>query len=289
MLLFDENARVYCLTCMEVKLLLGLRRILFVDWQRKLNESRSRSKFQIDIPRIHVHVVSLARSVERRRACVEALETQNVSYEVFAAVDGLDDGTFDEREIARYAGKKKRKSLRRTSSMSSAELVNARSQYETATLPKEIHKDLHERLRFGCTMSHIRLWMRLLSTNMPFFVIVEDDAKIVPNFEIQMMDALRQLPDDWDLFYTFACDIRAGEYLRFNIRQFRGGSCTLGYAISRKGAEHFVFKAAVESELPVDKMMHRPVSRGQMHAFYADPFLVQRIETAHEQSTLAYL
>lgn len=288
-LLFDTIKHNYHMTCVEMNYLLAMRQMSLVDWQCKLNESRSSSNFEFDLPRVHVHVISLARSFERRRACVEALQIQNISYEIFSAVDGLDDGAFHEREIARYAGKKKRAALHRTSMMRRDELESARSHYDTASLPEEVRNDLHERLRFGCSMSHVRLWMRLLSTNLPFFVILEDDARVVPNFQRRIVDALRQLPKDWDLFYAFACDIRPGEYLRGNIRQFRGGACTLGYAISRKGAEHLLFDAAIGSELPVDKMMNVPVSRGRMLAFYADPFLVERVDNAHEQSTLAYL
>ena len=285
----DGNASTYLRTCIKTTYRLAIGRFSFVDWHQKLNVSRSRAKFSSDVPHIHVHIISLARSFERRRACVEELKIQNISYEIFTAVDGLDDSTIHASEIARYAGKNKRKSLHRTSGMSHADLLKARSQYETDSLPEEVRHDLHERLRFGCTLSHVRLWMKLLSTNESFFVILEDDAKVVPNFQKKMLDALRQLPEDWDLFYAFACDTHPGEYLRSNVRQFRGGACTLGYAISRKGADHLIFKSAMGSDLPVDKMMHVPVSRGQVLAFYADPFLVQRINVAHDQSTLAYL
>jgi len=102
--LFDANTHKYLQTCVEMNYILAMRQMSFVDWQCKLDESRSRSKFEFHLPSFHVHVVSLARSFERRRTCVEALQIQNVSYEIFSAVDGLDDGAFHEREVARYVG-----------------------------------------------------------------------------------------------------------------------------------------------------------------------------------------
>ena len=264
------------------------RSLSFVAWERKLKESRSRKQFEFNESGLHVHVISLARSLNRRRTCIGALRAQNVSYEVFEAVDAL-SGDLYRGEIQRYAGVKKQKSLRRSSTLSRTELIEVHERYKTNSLPENFRHDLHERLRFGCTMSHVRLWMKLLSSKEKFFVIVEDDAEISPNFQEEMINALRHLPEDWDLFYAFACDIRPGGFLSETIRQFRGGACTLGYAISRKGAEYLIFKASIGSDLPVDKMMHLPVSRGRMLAFYADPFLVRRINEAHAQTTLAYL
>lgn len=136
--LLDSNTHKYSTTCVEMNYILAMRQMSLVDWQCKLDESRSRPTFEFNLPHFHVHVVSLARSSERRRTCVEALQIQNVSYEIFSAVDGLDDMAFHEREVARYAGKRKREALRRTSSMRSTELVNARSRYDTASLPKEV-------------------------------------------------------------------------------------------------------------------------------------------------------
>ena len=78
-LLFDTNTHNYNMTCVQMNFMLGMRQMSLVDWQCKLNESRSRSKFEFDIPRVHVHVISLARSFERRRECVEALQIQNIS------------------------------------------------------------------------------------------------------------------------------------------------------------------------------------------------------------------
>lgn len=264
------------------------RRGALVNWERRLEWSLSQPKFGLKEENhhdaIHVHVISLPRSSERRSACLSALKEQNVSHTLTYAVDGLLE--LQPGEVARYTGRKKGASLRHSSRWSQEKLLELRKEYESGTLSDDARSHLHERLRFGCTMSHVRLWLKLLSSDERFFVIIEDDANVVPDFVIKMRRALRQLPKDWDLFYMNACDIRLGGNISETIRQFRGGSCTLGYAISRKGAEHLVYRRAPGSNLPVDKMMNIDIELGRIYAFYTDPPLVFRL--VDHASTLAY-
>ena len=263
------------------------RRGSLVNWKKRLQWSLSQPKFELEEnlrDAIDVHVISLQRSSERRSACLSALKEQNISYALTYAVDGL--LKLQPGEVARYTGRKKRASLRHSSRWSQEKLLDLRKKYESGTLSDDLRSHLHERLRFGCTMSHVRLWLKLLSSDERFFVIIEDDANAVLDFVVKMRRALRQLPKDWDLFYLNACDIRLGGNISETIRQFRGGSCTLGYAISRKGAEHLVYRRAPGSNLPVDKMMNVDIESGRMYAFYADPPLVFRL--GNHASTLAY-
>ena len=88
--------------------------------------------------------------------------------------------------------------------------------------------------------------MKLLSSTSDFFIVLEDDARVVKEFERKTYEALKSLPDDWELFYiAYVCSALPGGYLSRNIRQLRGGSCTKGYAVSRRGAERLVFRSAV--------------------------------------------
>ncbi|MBN9378677.1 MAG: hypothetical protein BGO14_07375 [Chlamydiales bacterium 38-26] len=48
---------------------------------------------------------------------------------------------------------------------------------------------------FGCALSHFLLWMQLVETQAPYYVIFEDDAQFSRPFK------LPSLPEDWDLFY----------------------------------------------------------------------------------------
>lgn len=54
----------------------------------------------------------------------------------------------------------------------------------------------------GCALSHFFLWMRLIETQAPYFIIFEDDAQFSRPFK------LPELPDDWDLFYFGGVNIK---------------------------------------------------------------------------------
>lgn len=48
---------------------------------------------------------------------------------------------------------------------------------------------------FGCALSHFLLWIRLIESQAPYYIIFEDDAQFSRPFK------LPELPEDWDLFY----------------------------------------------------------------------------------------
>jgi len=247
-----------------------------VNWEKKLEQSRSASNFEAPWDEeMRVHLISLSRSSERRLASTKAMELQNVSYILAQAVDGLSE--LHAGEIDRYASKKKRQSLHHSSQWADSELMDAYEKYKAKELAKDVQHHMAERFRFGCTMSHVRLWLKLLSSDERFFVIMEDDGEIVANFTEKLFASVSALPRTWDLFYLSACDIRLGGYIAENIRQFRGGSCTIGYLISRHGAEHLIYQASPKSDLPVDKMMNADIASGRLNAFYAEPPLVNRM------------
>jgi len=93
------------------------RRGVLFNWKKRLEWSLSQPKFELEEENrhdaIHVHVISLPRSSERRTACLSALKEQNISYALTHAVDGLLE--LQPGEVARYAGRKKGASLRHSS------------------------------------------------------------------------------------------------------------------------------------------------------------------------------
>eukprot|EP00982_Pelagococcus_subviridis_P002466 18909-Pelagococcus_subviridis.AAC.1 len=261
----------------------NFRKHTFIDWKGKLERSKLRPKFAVPVNDLNVHVISLQRSSQRRAACVEALSLENMSYTLSLAVDGL--SPFTEGEFNRYAGWKRRALM----SLTAEELSDLQEKFASSRrLSNREQRVLHERLRFGCSLSHIRIWMKLLSSTSDFFIVLEDDAIVVKEFERKTHEALKSLPDDWELFYIgYVCSALPGGYLSRNIRQLRGGSCTKGYAVSRRGAERLVFRSAVGSNLPVDNMIKVDVAAGLAPAFYADPPLLAVTDTRN-LSTLAY-
>ena len=54
----------------------------------------------------------------------------------------------------------------------------------------------------GCALSHFFLWIKLIETEAPYFIIFEDDAQFTRPFK------LSELPQDWDLFYFGGVSLR---------------------------------------------------------------------------------
>ena len=237
-----------------------------VNWKLHVNEARSRPTYTMSV-NPHVCVISLPRTPARRARLVDSLERLEVSYEIFFAVDGKFQ--LDYKDVLRYAGIRKQRKLR----------IN-----QVDYLPFS-HRTLHERLRFGCYMSHVRLWERQVKHHSGYQVILEDDVSLTEGFYGKLMVQMQNLPDTWDIFYLNSCRAMYGELLRPGLRQLKGALCTFGYAISLKGASKLIQHTAIQSEKPVDHMLDEAIYTALLTAYHADPPLIfpRKLE-----STLAY-
>lgn len=215
---------------------------------------------------------------------MDSLLRENLTFVLFDAEDGFD--AVDMQYVSRYAAKEKRQTLLKTASMSKPELLERYNTYKQGGLTDAERTQIHHRLHFGCYVSHVRLWLKLISEHMQFMVILEDDAIVVSGFESKLTSLLRKLPNDWDLLFLNACYHKVGEFVRTGLRQYRGGSCTIGYVISLKAAFHLSHIKATKSNKPIDHMMTDDVWLGHMKAFLADPPLVDF--GGSDVSTMAY-
>ena len=237
-----------------------------VRWENKLKKARLLALYNNTCePR--VHVISLARTRARRAQLTEELHNERAQFDVFTAVDGSMDLAY--RDILRYAGPKKQQK------MTSITPLNTPSE----------KNEQHERLRFGCYMSHVRLWELQIELSTPHQVILEDDVHLREGFLEDINHALQNLPIQWDIFYLASCHTKVGGFLRPGIRQVKGALCTHGYVISLSGAIKLVGKYALNSEKPVDHMLDEVICRSLLVAFHADPPLVFPQAAS---STLAY-
>lgn len=94
----------------------------------------------------------------------------------------------------------------------------------------------------GCYLSHIRAWQRLLASDAPFMVVLEDDVVIQGSFSTAL-EAIQDLNMSWDMIKLMG---RAQEKIQqkfplsngLSLIQYRRvPSYTAGYAISRAGAQ----------------------------------------------------
>jgi len=260
------------------------RRNYLVNWRQVFKDAQRARKFRLPSDKLHVHVISLLRLRSRSRDTFHSLEKQGVSWVVEDAVDGLD--SLNMRFVSKYAGPKKQQRLIKTAHFSSAQMLNLKNEYDLSKVINSKWKlSLHERLRFGCYMSHVTLWEKAMKYDLPFAVILEDDVVIEPDFSTKLRASLAKLPYNWDIFYLNGCFLKFGPALDAGVRLSYGGLCTFAYAISRKGIRSLLRQGALQSEMPIDHVLDEKILAGHLLAFHASPPLVQLLEL---KSTLAY-
>jgi len=52
----------------------------------------------------------------------------------------------------------------------------------------------------GCALAHMKLWEKCIELDTPI-LILENDAKLVTNFDSHLERVAKKLPDEWDLIY----------------------------------------------------------------------------------------
>lgn len=257
-----------------------------VDWRMLLEHAQQESKFTLDDgERFNLYVVSLKRTENRKNKTINSLKQQHIQYTIFEAVDGL--GELNGSMVKKYAGKKKTRRLIATAHMSQHELLELYKKYEMHSLHHEsLRALLHERLRFGVYLSHVRLWEAMLEWGLPFIVILEDDVDLRHDFRESFTSLLKQLPKTWDLLYLNGSYKKYGHKYSKDLVQSRGGVGAFGYAISKKAASYYLQRAALRSERALDLMMNEEVVAGHVLAFHAVPPLVDIIDGV--KTSLAY-
>lgn len=114
-----------------------------------------------------VWVISLARAEDRRRSVQASFAAAGIPFELFPAVDGR---ALDEHE---------------------------RRQYSRWRSLFEIGRDLTLG-DVGCSLSHIRVYERMVAHRIPEVVVVEDDVQPTPALA-RVLAARRDLPADWEV------------------------------------------------------------------------------------------
>lgn len=180
-----------------------------------------------------IWVVSLARATDRRRSIIEGFAGLGAPFELVDAVDG--------------------------SSLSPAEQVLYSKRHALFEIGRELSRG-----DFGCSLSHLRLYERMVANEVPVAVIVEDD--VVPNADlVEVIAHLDVLPPGWDVvtFHSLfesagptPIDDRviAGRYrvCRFQRTPF-GTQC---YAISLAGAQR-ALRVGFPVCMPPDELLFR--------------------------------
>lgn len=120
---------------------------------------------------------------------------------------------------------------------------------------------------FGCKLSHIAA---LSMAEEPVAFVLEDDATFVDNFESELEESLKSLPDDWDMVYLGA-HILQTQVVNDRWRRSTECSSTHAYAVKREVIPRLI-EAALAHKGHVDvaySTLHK-----DLKAYIARPTLV---------------
>lgn len=109
-----------------------------------------------------------------------------------------------------------------------------------ATTPDLVTDTFYDYLNDGqraCGQSHINIWRHIVMNNLPYALILEDDAMFDKDWMSKLPDGGFDVDLEWDLFLLNASEpmIPHDYWLRVNEQYLTGG-----YIISRTGAEYLL-------------------------------------------------
>lgn len=203
-----------------------------------------------------VLVVSLPDAIERRRRIEDQLSRLSIRYQFIDAVDG------------------------RAGLPQEFEAMIDRPRTETSLGRKMADAE------YACALSHISIYRRIVSEDLPGAIILEDDA-IVGTMFAQFCQTrgydladLIQLDHLHGAVWKFSGQIRLTDTVRL-VKAARNASLTTGYSISSRGAAHIL-----EHGLPLRAPADWPCDVTVLPAMLALPCVVDHPDVAANDSSI---
>jgi len=241
-----------------------------VNWAEMRSKALAEPLLQSSPDTLPVYIITLNDSRFTRSArLIQQLMQQHIPYDFFFAVDGL--LPFDKDDILNFAGPRRKKLLLKHYD-STKEIIDPATK--------------HTRLQFGCYLTHVKLWRKLVQDPYGYVVVMEDDIFVVSNFTSRLHAVMQTLPRDWDLLYLNGTDPKIGLPIRKGLHQLRGTLGTFAYVISKSGAIKLLASSARGTDKPIDHMIDGAILSGQVMAYIPSPTLAGH--QSYLNSTLAY-
>lgn len=128
--------------------------------------------------KFEVIVISLKRTEERRKACVGRLQEIGIDPIIFDAIDG--------NEI----------------DLSVIENTNKEFGHQVIKLPYGRKVNIDHKFsvgEYGCALSHLQVYEKIIKDNLDFALILEDDVILNKNI-FKIIDFLKTWKQEWDVF-----------------------------------------------------------------------------------------
>jgi len=191
---------------------------------------------------LKTYVINLKNRPEKLKYMETQLKKHNLQYEIFEAING---------------------NQLNVKQLEDLNIIN-----ETRA-KQYMHRSLR-RGEYGCALSHIMIWLKLLKTNsdIKYFLILEDDAYLVNNFKQKLKKTLEDLNDkNWDVLYLnencykhFGLSCNGDDFSEMTIIPNRVGYGLYGYVINK----NFIQKC-IKSLFPIYYAVDVFIDEGSFH------------------------
>ncbi len=219
----------------------------------------------------NIYVINLDRTLERHFPLKKQLDELKLPFTRWSAVDGYklsitgpQGESFSGRDLK--TGKAQFK-------LGETYLIQA--SYDTISYTPQAYTLSAGEL--GCVISHVEIWDHMVKDNIPWALIFEDDANLMPTFRAGLESALANLPEKWDLLYVHDPIADRGKKKFWVL-----GDLTLcklgrdldfyvlgahGYMISLAGAQKLVAYSKKNLHLSTDMMLSQAINDGAIDAY----------------------
>ncbi|PNW84977.1 hypothetical protein CHLRE_03g166550v5 [Chlamydomonas reinhardtii] len=133
--------------------------------------------------------------------------------------------------------------------------------------------DQHWVMMTANLLSNVQAFHRVVAREQQAAVILEDDACPRPNnasWMAEVIKALQQLPEDWDILYLWAQGGQRGRFVGPNVRVVRKAAGTVCYVLSLKGALQAI-RLAEHANEGIDKVLFYHEWRHHLQAYVTEP------------------
>lgn len=140
----------------------------------------------------------------------------------------------------------------------------------------------------GIWASNFIAWNNFLNTDNDIAILMEDDIIFKNNFFDDLMDKIKELPEDWDFFSFFVPADQRNAYdpsmsVSNNISSIYQDWSMLCYLISRGGAEKLIKSCQSPVRLPLDWHIYR--QRQKFNSYSIKPDVELMCDIAEINST----
>ncbi|XP_053549831.1 procollagen galactosyltransferase 2 isoform X2 [Bombina bombina] len=214
-----------------------------------------------------IFMINLKRRQDRRDRMLRSLYEQEIMVKIFDAVDG------------------KALNTSQLKAMNIEVLPGYQDPYSGRTLTRG---------EIGCFLSHYYVWKEVVERGLENVLVIEDDVRFEFQFKRKLMKLMNDIEEtqlDWDLIYIGRKRMQVQRPEKavptvMNLVEADYSYWTLGYAISRQGAQKLIAAEPLNKMLPVDEFLpvmfdKHPVEKyneyyesRDLKAFSTEPLLI---------------